>query len=233
MPKISIISRITDIIAPRCCLVCGCRLGIMEEYVCAVCSLRLPGTGHRDNPEDNGMARLFYGKIPVERCAALTFYEARSQANNPIYRLKYSGRPDIGVTLGRLIARELSPCGFFNGIDVIVPVPLAGIRERQRGYNQSREIARGLSAATHLPVERKAVRRLTFLNSQTKIGFRERMENVEDAFELADAGRIRGRHVLIVDDVVTTGATVTSCARQLLKAGDVKISIVSAAFTKS
>jgi len=205
----------------------------MEEHICAVCNLRLPRTGHRDNPTDNAMARLFYGKIPIERCAALSFYEARSQANNPIYKLKYSSHPDIGVALGCIIAKELSSCGFFKDIDMIIPVPLARVRERQRGYNQSMEIAHGLSLVTRLPIERKAVKRLTFAESQTRMGFRERMENVENAFRLADAGRISGKHILIVDDVVTTGATITSCAKQLLKAGDVRISIVSAAFTKN
>ena len=139
----------------------------------------------------------------------------------------------MGETLGRLLAEELERCGFFENVDVIVPLPLARVRERQRGYNQSEKIARGIRSMTRLPIERKAVRRLSFSESQTHLEFRERMENVEGAFELVDAHRLTGKHVLIVDDVVTTGATVTACARQILRAGDVKISVASVAFTRN
>ena len=233
MPKISIISRLADFISPRQCPICGGRLCVMEEDLCAVCNYHLPRTGHYENPTDNEMARLFYGKIPIERCAALVFYESRSQANNLIYKLKYYGSPEVGETLGRLLAEELERCGFFESMDVIVPLPLARVRERQRGYNQSEKIARGIRSMTRLPIERKAVRRLSFSESQTHLEFRERMENVEGAFELVDARSLTGKHVLIVDDVVTTGATVTACARQILRAGDVKISIASVAFTRN
>ena len=139
----------------------------------------------------------------------------------------------MGETLGRLLAEELERCGFFENVDVIVPLPLARVRERQRGYNQSEKIARGIRFMTRLPIERKAVRRLSFSESQTHLEFRERMENVEGAFELVDARSLTGKHVLIVDDVVTTGATVTACARQILRAGDVKISVASVAFTRN
>lgn len=233
MPKISFITRLTEFIAPRKCAICGCRMGVMEDDLCASCNARLPRTRHYADPTDNEMARLFYGKIPVERCAALFFYEARSQADNLIYDLKYASRPEIGETLGRLIAHEMSPHGFFDGIDVIIPMPLANVRERQRGYNQSLEIARGLRAVTHIPINCKAVRRLTFGESLTKMDFRERMEAVQGAFKLHDGRIIKDKHVLLVDDVVTTGATTTACARELLKVDGVRISIVSAAFTKN
>lgn len=233
MPKISFISRLTDIIAPRRCPVCDNRLSVVEEHICTVCNLRMPRTGHVDNPADNDMARIFYGKIPVMKCAALIFYEAQSQADNLIYKLKYSNRPEICETLGSIVARELMPCEFFKGVDVVIPIPITRARKRQRGYNQSMEIARGISRVTGLPIEKKTVKRLSFTRSQTKMGFRERMENVENAFKLTGTNRVRGKHVLIVDDVVTTGATITACARQLLKAGDVKISVISIAFTKN
>lgn len=233
MTKISAFSRFLDVIAPRRCPVCGCRLSPTEEMICGRCNLRLPRTGYSDDFTDNEMARLFYGKVPVERCAALIFYETRSQANNVIYGLKYHGRLEAGKVMGRIVATEFAPKGFFSGIDMMVPVPLSRGREKERGYNQSVEIAKGISGVCHIPVERKAVCRLSYKGSQTRKGFHERVENVDGAFKLVNSDRVAGKHVLIVDDVVTTGATVSACAHALLGAGNVRISIVSFAFAKS
>ena len=134
--------------------------------------------------------------------------------------------------MGRQMALELLPHGFFCDIDVIVPVVLAASRLKQRGYNQSREIALGISEATGLPVADKVVRRTAFTKSQTTLMRWERMENMDGIWELVDGSRVKGKHVLIVDDIITTGATTIACAEQLLKAGDVKVSILGFGFTK-
>ena len=134
--------------------------------------------------------------------------------------------------MARMMAREFSEAGFFEGIDLIVPVPLAKKRQRQRGYNQSHCLADGVSQITGLPVSNQVVRRTRFVKSQTQMGRQERQENVADVFEVRDLDMIRGRHVLLVDDVVTTGATMTACARELLKAGDVTLSLLSLALVK-
>jgi ComF family protein len=135
--------------------------------------------------------------------------------------------------MGRLMAKELQTSGFFDGIDGIVPIPLAKKRLRQRGYNQSLEIARGISEITSLPIYNKVVIRKVFEGSQTNKGRWERNENVEGVFELKDASAIQGKHLLIIDDVVTTGATVLACAKELCKAGNVKVSVISLGFSKS
>ena len=230
--KISFWHQLLDLLAPRLCSACGRRLSLTERTLCVSCNMHLPRTGFQLDAYDNAMARLFWGIIPVERAVALFHYNAGASVSNIIYDLKYHDQPEIGREMGRFVAREFSETGFFDGIDVIVPIPLAKKRQRQRGYNQSLCIAKGISRVTGLPIYDKVVRRTMFVKSQTQMGHWERQENVEGVFELKDASTLRGRHILLVDDVVTTGATMTACARELLKAGDIKISLLSLGFAK-
>jgi len=232
-PRISFWTRLLDLISPRLCVICGHRLSVTEEVICSKCNLHLPRTFFQQDPYENVMAKLFWGQIPVERAAALFYFEAHAETANIIYELKYRNHPEIGEVMGRMMARELQSTGFFDGIDAIVPVPLAKKRQRQRGYNQSVEIARGVSAVTGLPIYNKVVRRTVFEGSQTNKGRWERNENVEKVFELADDDNIDGKHLLIIDDVVTTGATVIACAKELVRAGDVKVSVLALGLAKS
>lgn len=232
-PRISFWTRLLDLISPRLCVICGHRLSVTEEVICSKCNLHLPRTFFQQAPYENVMAKLFWGQIPVERAAALFYFEAHAETANIIYELKYRNHPEIGEVMGRMMARELQSTGFFDGIDAIVPVPLAKKRQRQRGYNQSVEIARGVSAVTGLPIYNKVVRRTVFEGSQTNKGRWERNENVEKVFELADDDNIDGKHLLIIDDVVTTGATVIACAKELVRAGDVKVSVLALGLAKS
>ena len=227
MKKISLWQRLLDLLAPRLCTVCGRRLSLSERVLCASCNMHLPRTGFQLNASDNMMARLFWGIIPVERAAALFYYEASSKDSNIIYDLKYHNHPEIGQVMGRMMALEFMPSGFFEGINGIVPVPLARKRQRQRGYNQSEMIAEGIREATGIPIYNKVVSRSAFLESQTHLGRWDRNDNVEGIFQLiGDGSYIRGKHLLMVDDVVTTGATVVACGQELLKAGDVRLSVL-------
>ena len=230
---ISFWHRLLDLISPRLCVVCGQRLTVSEETICTRCNLHLPRTGFQQDPYENEMAKLFWHQIPIERATALFYYESHSDTANIIYMLKYNNHPEIGEVIGRMTARELQTNDFFDGIDAIVPVPLAKKRLRQRGYNQSMEIAKGISEMTGLPIYNKVVRRNTFEGSQTNKGRWERNENVEKVFELIDSETVHGKHLLIVDDVVTTGATVIACAKELCKAGNVKVSVLALGFAKS
>ena len=231
--KDSFWSRLVDLIAPRACVVCGGRLGIHEFFLCGSCNLQLPRTNYADNPYENDMARLFWGQLPVERCAALFFYQGGSGPSQILYALKYKNHPEIGEYFGRMMAEEWNDTGFFEGIDLIVPVPLAKERQRQRGYNQSLHIALGIGSVTRLPIVTNAVSREQFVESQTQKDRWQRNENVEGCFRLNDGSALKGRHVLLVDDVVTTGATICSCGREMLKAGDVRFSILTIGFAKS
>ena len=233
MKPISFWHRLLDLISPRLCVVCGHRLSVTEDTICTRCNFHLPRTGFHKDPYENEMARLFWGQIPVERATAFFYYEAHAETANILYELKYKHHPEIGETVGRMLAKEVQPSGFFDGIDGIVPVPLAKKRLRQRGYNQSLELARGVSQISGLPIFDKVVSRTAFGGSQTSKGRWERNENVEDVFRLTDEMAVRGRHLLLVDDVVTTGATIIACAKALLNAGDVKVSILALGFSKN
>ncbi|MBR1449876.1 MAG: ComF family protein [Prevotella sp.] len=230
--KTSFLTDLFDLIAPRSCAICGKRLSAAESVICGVCHLRMPLTGFAQSPLDNPMARLFWGQFPIEKAAAYFYYQPHSDTSSIIYHLKYHSQPDIGENMGGIMARELSRSEFFSGIDAIVPIPITRRRRWQRGYNQSLEIARGISEVTHLPILKDAVRRTRFDTSQTKKKGWQRQENVADVFQLRQPEAISGRHLLLVDDIVTTGATIRACALELCKAGDVRISVVSLGFTK-
>lgn len=223
----SLLASLMDVIAPRPCFCCGNRLSLSEQMICADCNFHLPRTEFGDDFTGNALVQRFVGQLDVQRAFALTHYDPHSRSADLIYRLKYGHVPQLGEEMGRLMASELAATAFFDGITAIVPVPLTPKRQRQRGYNQSMMLARGIAAATRLPILKKAVRRVLFTESQTNKTYRERLKNVENAFALADADALRGQHVLVVDDVVTTGATMSACGKQILLAGDVKVSVLS------
>lgn len=224
------LSRLADFVLPRCCCICGQRLGIEEEDVCTSCLLSLPYTAFMQKPYDNEMAQLFWGRVThMEKAAALIFYQHTS-VRNMLFDLKYRHRPDVGEWLGRLAAREMARTGFAEDVDCIVPMPLAPGRERERGYNQCEVLGKAMGSALGIPVVTNAVRRTAFSESQTAKERWQRFENVKEAFVLKRPERIAGRHVLLVDDVVTTGATMCACAAQLDGVADTRISMFSVAF---
>ena len=229
---ISFWHRLIQLVAPQPCLVCGARLAVGEEVVCTTCNLHLPRTYFAADDYDNIMARRFWGRIPIERAAALFYYEAGSEVSRIIHALKYHDQPEVGTFMGRMAAEEFAAEGFFEGVDLVVPVPLAPKRRRQRGYNQSEEIAKGVAEATGLPVVANAVERVVATETQTHKSLRQRMENVEGAFRLTGKADLHGAHVLVVDDVVTSGATVCSCVEAMMSAGELKVSVLSLGVVK-
>ncbi|MCR5130104.1 MAG: ComF family protein [Prevotella sp.] len=224
-------TRLFDLISPRLCLVCGGRLAESEEYVCSSCMMVLPRSDHAEDPYDNEMARLFWGKIQLERAAAWLYYQPSVSVSNIVQEMKYRNRPAIGRYFGSIMATEFLPKHFYSDIDALVPLPLAKERERQRGYNQAQEIAVGISAVTSIPIVDNAVIRTHFVESQTRKRADERRQNVEGTFKLANPDLLVGRHVLVVDDVVTTGATMTGCCEELQQVEGIRISITSLGFT--
>ena len=231
--KISLWSRLLDVVSPRRCAVCSTRLSITECDICATCNMHLPRTGYQTSPYDNVMAKLFWGQIPIERAAALFYYEAHSETSRIIYGLKYRGHPEIGVSMGRMAAGEFMTAGFFDGIDMIIPLPLARKRMRERGYNQSEAVAKGVSEIAGIPINTRVVKRMRFNGSQTSLSRWGRLDNVENMFKLIDGNGIEGKHILLVDDIVTTGATIIACAKTMVQVKGLKLSVMTLGFTKS
>lgn len=225
-------TRFLDFISPRLCVVCGHRLAPSERSLCAVCLFHLPRTDFHLQPLDNPMAQLFWGLAPVQKAAALFYYHPHSEIAQLVYRLKYNNRPDIGEDMGRVIANEMQCADYFGDIDALLPVPLASKRLRQRGYNQSEMLARGISDITRLPVITNALGRKRFEKSQTTLNRWQRQENVTDTFWLIDDNQIKGRHVLLIDDICTTGATLIACANVLKSIEGIRISVLTLGFTK-
>lgn len=230
----SVWKSLLDLIAPRPCVMCGSRLAVDEPFVCRSCDDQLPRTHYDRKPYDNKMAQLFWGLMPIERAAAWFYYAPNTMTSQIIHDLKYHDRPDIGISMAQAMAHELKDSGFFHGIDLVVPIPLAKERLRKRGYNQSAMIARGISRETGIPVEEQAVRRLHFEQSQTQLDRWERLKNVEQQFSSPHPASWAGRHILLVDDVATTGATIIACAAALKpRENNIRFSVLTLGFTQS
>lgn len=218
---------ILDIILPRLCPVCGKRLTVNEEGICFTCFRHTERTFYENTPYDNRVARMLWGKMNIEKAVSMFVYIPKGHISQTIYDMKYHGKKNLCTAMGKIVAAQIEGSGFFNGIDLIVPVPLARKRRKQRGYNQSELFANGISRITGIPVCTKAVERVSFSISQTQLTHNERTRNVEKVFRMKNPDMIKGRHVLLVDDVFTTGSTVTSCGNEMAKAQGVKISVLT------
>lgn len=193
----------------------------------------LPRTNYHLLP-DNPVEQIFWGKTPLARATSFFFYRKGSAYKYILHRLKYGGEKEIGEIMGRYVANELLPCGFFKDIDLIIPVPLHRKRQRARGYNQSEWIARGIVSVTGLLLDAESVVRDKFTETQTHKSKFERWENVSGFFSLTKhADELAGKHLLIVDDVLTTGATIVSVASCLSAVEGVRISVLTLAIASS
>jgi ComF family protein len=213
---------------PRLCLACRVHLVRGERVLCTECLLSMARTDFHLK-RNNTLEQAFWGRCMVERAAAFSVYNRGSRIRKLIHALKYNGRTEIGKMLGDLYGNVLKESGFMEDIDIIVTVPLHPVRQRQRGYNQSDYIASGLSEATGVKVKKNVIRRADQTGSQTKRGRYERWENVKGLFFVPDPEAITGKHILVVDDVITTGSTMEACVNALHDAGEVKVSLVALA----
>ena len=215
-----------SLLFPRLCYACGNHLLRNESLICTGCFVSIPRTNYHLQTE-NPVAQLFWGRCMIEKAAAFSFYSRGSRIRNLIHKLKYSGIKEIGYELGRIYAVPLKDSGFTAGIDLIIPVPLHPSKKRIRGFNQSEYISAGVSDVTGLPVDTDSLIRILQSATQTNRSRYERWKNVEGIFRVADARAIRGKHILLVDDVITTGSTIESCVNELLKVEEVKVSVIA------
>jgi len=213
---------------PDNCLSCGNNLFKSERILCTSCLFHLPKTNYHFE-KDNPISKIFWGRTEIEIASAFYFFVKASKLQHLIHQLKYKGKKEIGVFIGEIYGEELVKSEFYKNIDLIIPVPLHPKKEKLRGYNQSEVFARGLSASMNIPVDTLTLIRTYASETQTKKTRFKRWENVKEIFEIRDAEKIENKHILLVDDVITTGATLESCANMLNKISGVKISIAGIA----
>ncbi len=213
---------------PRICICCGKNLFDHEELVCLMCIYSLPKTNFH-LIEDNPVSRLFWGRAWIENAAACYYFTKGGRIQHMIHHLKYKNIPEIGVFLGKKYGNDLKNSETFNKIEAIIPVPLHPKRKRKRGYNQSEVFADGLSESMGIPVETSVLRRSVASQTQTKKSKFSRWENVESIFIIKTPEKLENKHVLLVDDVITTGATLEACIHSLQTIPGVKVSIASIA----
>jgi ComF family protein len=218
---------VNDFIAlfyPRVCVACHASLIKGEELLCTSCLAQLPKTAyHRfaDNPVSNRLA----GRLPIQFASAFLKFRKGGLVQSLLHELKYNNHPEIGVRMGHLYGLELTESGMQNHFDLIVPVPLHASRMRKRGYNQSAKFAEGLSEALNTEWQESISLRVSATNTQTRKGRADRWSNVKDAFSVGSVEKVAGKRILLVDDVITTGATLEACGHHLIESGCGSLSI--------
>ena len=218
---------LVDLFYPRLCPVCGRALQHHEPHLCLHCLQNIPRTQLHLHGSDNEMEQLFRGKVPVEKAAAFFYFTHSGDYRHLIHHIKYRGEKECARYLGALYAREIGS-RFFADIDLLVPVPLHPRRLRKRGYNQSEYIAAGIADATGVPVAPEVLQRIRQTQSQTAKGIYQRWKNTRDSFRLqSQPENIEGKHLLLIDDVVTTGATLLACIEALHDIKNIKISLLT------
>jgi competence protein ComFC len=214
---------------PKLCIGCQKTLPTSEfSCFCLHCRSGLQPTDLHQRA-DNIFTDRFWGRVPLRAGAAMYYFLKKTPIQRALFQLKYNNQPEVGVRIGALYGAVLAETPLFQQVDYLVPVPLHPKREQHRGYNQSTMFARGLSQTMRVPVAEQVLVRRTHTTSQTKRHRVERFENVGDVFEVTDAKLFSGKHVLLIDDVLTTGATLEACGQQLIQIPNLHLSMATIA----
>lgn len=221
-------SHIISLFFPRICLACGNSLLKNEEILCFSCVYHFPKT-HFHLEEDNPVARQFWGKINFSSAASFYYFTKGSKVQHLVHQLKYKGYKEIGSHIGKLYGYELIKSPLFNTVTSVIPVPLHPRKQAKRGYNQAEWFARGLSESMRIELDTQTLIRARASETQTRKSRFNRWENVKEIFRVNDIGKQAGKHVLLVDDVITTGSTLEAAGHELLKVPGITISVASIA----
>jgi ComF family protein len=214
---------------PKTCLACGNSLYGNEEIICLKCILHLPETNfHRE--KINPVSQVFLGRIPIELASAYCYYKKGGVVQKLIHQLKYRGHAEIGNYFGKLYGSKLIENPAYKEVDAIIPIPLHNKKLSKRGFNQAEKFAQGLSESMNIDVNTRIVSRVKATSTQTKKSRYNRWENVEHMFEVSGPLQHKGKHFLLVDDVITTGATMEACLQALQTIPEVKLSVSAMAF---
>jgi ComF family protein len=219
-----------DLLYPRVCLACGNSLFSKEKIICTSCIYKLPKTNFHTEKE-NPLSKIFLGRINIESVAAYYLFKKGSKVQHLLHQFKYKGNREIGKFIGELYGHELKKTESFGSVDTIIPVPLHKKKEKKRGFNQSEYFAKGLSISMKNEINTKTLFREKMSETQTKKTKFKRWENVNNIFLIRNSENIKGKHILLVDDVITTGSTIEACAEALQQIPDIKISVAAIACT--
>lgn len=215
---------------PHICEGCGTDKQQTDHLLCLRCLSALPNTNfhlHSNNPVE----KIFWGRLPIVNGTAHYYFTKESLMQHLMHQFKYRGNRDVGMYLGKLMGWALLDANRFCSIDVLVPLPLHKSKEHRRGYNQATILCEGISTVLNKPVLKNAVARPEHTETQTKKGRIQRWQNMEGKFQLIDGASIGGKHVLLVDDVITTGATLEACGTEILKAQNTRLSLAALCFS--
>ncbi|MFT2009695.1 ComF family protein [Pontibacter sp. 13R65] len=220
-----------SLLFPRICHACKGVLTRGEKFICTDCNVRLPYTAYHlyGGTAENALLKRFWGKVPVRFAFAYLHFMAKGRVQRLLHELKYRGAQELGDHLGYRYGSLLSDHQYREQLDLVLPVPLHHSKLCKRGYNQSDSFAQGLARAMQLPWSQQVLERTVHTATQTKKGRLERWQNVENIFMVREPALVQGKRILLVDDVMTTGATLEACALALLAAGCEEVSVATIA----
>lgn len=216
---------ILHLLFPHICAGCGNDILHEESVLCMKCIDAMPETNFELHP-NNPVEKTFWGRLPLTGATAQFYFTKESLMQHLMHQFKYKGNKELGMQLGKIMGEQIKKSARFEA-DALVPLPLFPAKEKRRGYNQATILCEGMAEAMNLPVLDKIISRPQHTETQTKKGRIERWKNMEGKFILSDADAIKNKHLLLVDDVVTTGATLEACGNELLKAENVRLSVAT------
>lgn len=220
-----------SLIYPRTCVCCDKLLSKQELHICNHCFVNLPKSNFFNEAESE-LDKIFHGRIPLEKAGSYLLFEKSGKVQKILHSIKYESNKELAYLLGVWYANDLIKSEFYGQFDFIIPVPLHPLKHKQRGFNQSLEFSKGLKAVLQQEIISDNLIRTEFTSTQTRKSKIERWENVKDKFELLRPRELNGKTILLVDDVITTGATLEACFLALSKALNVKLYILSLAYAK-